>query len=262
MLPSLLQYTDSIKELDMLVDRGILSQESYAEALVVVEANMKGLSKTFRQGELTLKQYQRKMEELKIKSLEASTEMLAGYERGFRKVGLEIADFASTAEDAVVNAFHGMEDAIANFVLTGREDWKNLVQLMLTDLTRLMVRFMLLKAIGMAFPSKPDGATDAAGGATDAVPSSSLPKRALGGPVSAGVSYWVGERGPELFTPNNSGGITDNQRSMVSMPTPEYNVTVVNVWSEEDVLRIMDSSEGQRIIINRSPGRGHNQSLF
>ena len=34
--------------------------------------------------------------------------------------------------------------------------------------------------------------------------------RALGGPVMAGESYIVGERGPELFTPATSGGITRN----------------------------------------------------
>ena len=34
--------------------------------------------------------------------------------------------------------------------------------------------------------------------------------RALGGPVSAGSSYMVGERGPELFTPSRSGSIIPN----------------------------------------------------
>lgn len=34
--------------------------------------------------------------------------------------------------------------------------------------------------------------------------------RALGGPVSAGSTYIVGEKGPELFSPNSSGNITPN----------------------------------------------------
>jgi len=34
--------------------------------------------------------------------------------------------------------------------------------------------------------------------------------RANGGPVSAGKSYMVGERGPEMFTPNTGGRITSN----------------------------------------------------
>jgi hypothetical protein len=40
---------------------------------------------------------------------------------------------------------------------------------------------------------------------------STLPARALGGPVSpSGGPYLVGERGPELFTPSSSGNITPN----------------------------------------------------
>jgi len=36
--------------------------------------------------------------------------------------------------------------------------------------------------------------------------------KAIGGPVMGGTSYLVGERGPELFTPNSSGSITPNNR--------------------------------------------------
>jgi hypothetical protein len=39
---------------------------------------------------------------------------------------------------------------------------------------------------------------------------STLPRRAMGGPVAPGGSYIVGERGPELFTPSSSGNITPN----------------------------------------------------
>jgi hypothetical protein len=39
---------------------------------------------------------------------------------------------------------------------------------------------------------------------------STLPRRAMGGPVMSGTTYLVGERGPELFTPSSSGNITPN----------------------------------------------------
>jgi hypothetical protein len=39
---------------------------------------------------------------------------------------------------------------------------------------------------------------------------STLPARALGGPVMGGSSYLVGEQGPELFTPSSAGNITPN----------------------------------------------------
>ena len=39
------------------------------------------------------------------------------------------------------------------------------------------------------------------------LPEGRIPGRANGGPVNAGQPYMVGERGPELFVPRNSGGI-------------------------------------------------------
>ena len=36
--------------------------------------------------------------------------------------------------------------------------------------------------------------------------------RRAGGPVSAGRSYLVGEKGPEIFTPRSSGNITANDK--------------------------------------------------
>jgi len=38
--------------------------------------------------------------------------------------------------------------------------------------------------------------------------------RAGGGPVSAGMSYWVGEQGPELFTPSTGGMISSGGGSV------------------------------------------------
>jgi hypothetical protein len=41
-------------------------------------------------------------------------------------------------------------------------------------------------------------------------PRPNFKRRALGGPVSGGQQYMVGERGPELFVPNQSGNIVPN----------------------------------------------------
>jgi phage-related minor tail protein len=45
----------------------------------------------------------------------------------------------------------------------------------------------------------------------------SLPGKAAGGPVSGGSPYIVGERGPELFVPSNSGAIVPTHRLADSM---------------------------------------------
>ena len=60
--------------------------------------------------------------------------------------------------------------------------------------------------------------------------------RADGGPVSAGRMYMVGERGPELFTPNGSGTITPNHRIGGSGGTVVYqfkgNLLTPEFWNQ------------------------------
>ncbi len=58
-----------------------------------------------------------------------------------------------------------------------------------------------------------------------------LPGRAAGGPVRAGDSYIVGERGPEFFTPRRSGYIIPNEE-LGSGNRPEITVNVGNVYGE------------------------------
>jgi hypothetical protein len=54
-----------------------------------------------------------------------------------------------------------------------------------------------------------------------------LPGKAIGGPVTAGSPYIVGEKGPELFMPNSSGTIIPNNKlSGSSAPSKDSSVQV------------------------------------
>ena len=50
--------------------------------------------------------------------------------------------------------------------------------------------------------------------------------RAAGGPVNAGTTYLVGEKGPELFTPSNSGNIIPNNRLSAASGGNTININV------------------------------------
>jgi hypothetical protein len=50
--------------------------------------------------------------------------------------------------------------------------------------------------------------------------------RASGGPVSAGKSYLVGERGPEIFSPSSSGSIIPNHRTGGSVSNDNRTITI------------------------------------
>ena len=73
--------------------------------------------------------------------------------------------------------------------------------------------------------------------------------RAAGGPVTGNTSYLVGERGPELFTPNTSGMITPNNR-LGGSGANVFNITVNGAIDAEGTARtIID-------VLNRSAARG------
>ena len=211
---------------------------------------------------LTLDEVNRKMAELQAKSLEVSTGVIDGFHRGFIKIGLEITNFADTAEQTITNAFKGMEDALVSFVQTGKVDFKSLVDSMLADLTRLLARQAIvgllnsmsgsggiLGSIAGAFGQTASAGTAAAVPAT----SHSSMGRATGGPVSPGLNYMVGERGrPEMFQPAQPGHITPVDQAQSS---GGGSVVIINVASEEEAqaaaAAYIDSSAGDRVIQNK-----------
>jgi lambda family phage tail tape measure protein len=121
------------------------------------------------------------------------------------------ADVAGQTEGLFTNAFQSMEDAIVQFSMTGKLSFSTMAQSIIADILRIQARQQVAKigsfameAIGNLFaPTVTD-----TGVSGDSIRLAG--KRADGGPVSAGSSYLVGERGPEIFTPPGSGTIVPN----------------------------------------------------
>jgi phage-related minor tail protein len=100
----------------------------------------------------------------------------------------------------MTNAFQGMEDALVKFVTTGKLDFSSLAQSIITDLVRIQIQQSVMKPLTAAM-----GGGDILGSL-----GSLLGFRAAGGPIDAGSPYIVGEKGPELIIPNNSGTVVPN----------------------------------------------------
>ena len=91
--------------------------------------------------------------------------------------------------------------------ITGAKDFgdamKGLAKSVVDSLIKMLVQYYITKplfdAITTGFSSAAGGGGGAGGGG-----------KAIGGAVQAGKPYMVGERGPELFVPNASGGIVAN----------------------------------------------------
>ena len=126
--------------------------------------------------------------------------------------------FADQAEQAVVNAFKGMEDAMVKFVLTGKLNFRDLANSIISDLTRMLVRAAITKPLfGFLFPGLANGGVVSGG---EIVPSAKgnvfagnkIVPYAMGGivnkptlfPMANGMGL-MGEAGPEAVMPLKRG---------------------------------------------------------
>lgn len=71
--------------------------------------------------------------------------------------------------------------------------------------------------------------------------------REHGGPVSAGKSFLVGERGPEIFTPGAGGNVTSNKESFGGTT---LNVLVENNTPSQVSTQMSDDGKQLKIVIN------------
>jgi len=101
-------------------------------------------------------------------------------------------DIGSTIKDGVVDAIQGAIDGTKS----------------LGDVASQVLRSISAKLIDVAVNLALFGSMTGSGSGGGLLGMVGLGgKRAMGGSVSSGRSYLVGERGPELFTPGRSGGI-------------------------------------------------------
>ena len=113
--------------------------------------------------------------------------------------------FADQAEQAVVNAFKGMEDAMVKFVLTGKLNFQDLANSIIADLTRIVVRQAITVPLLTAF-----GFTPSAKGNVFA--KNKIVPYKMGGivnkptlfPMANGMGL-MGEAGPEAVMPLKRG---------------------------------------------------------
>ena len=209
--------------------------------LIRQSAALEGLKE---QDAISPEQYQRFFDKLQIKALEASTSLEDGFHRAFLKLSLEAEDFAAAAEKALNTVADFGTDALVDLARTGGENFKQLADSAVQEIQRIIARLIILQAIKFIGNQLAPGAGDVAAGAIDAAP------RALGGFTQPNRSYLVGERGPELFRPQQAGSIVSNAALTAPQKPPQVNVQVVNVSDPNEVPAAIDAGGSDRAIIN------------
>jgi phage-related minor tail protein len=141
------------------------------------------------------------------------------------------------AQDAVLIGFSKMNQAVDDFVKTGKFKFKDFALSAIADITSMLLKAQLFKGItaGLGlFGIK-------------------LPGLAMGGPAQAGQPYIVGEKGPELFVPKNAGTVIPNNKlgsqSAGAPMQPQQQVT--NNYVTNNINAIDAKSVAQLFVENR-----------
>ena len=131
-----------------------------------------------------------------------------------------IGDSFANSFKGIISGSMGAKEALSSF-------FKGIADAFLDMAAQIIAKWIQMTILNTILSLFPGGGGGGGGGGSSqfgpgALPqlSPSLPgakdysgafkKRAMGGPVSAGTSYMVGERGPELFMPTHGGRITPN----------------------------------------------------
>lgn len=202
------QQVASLKEELSTLER--LTEEQALQQQILQELNgpqedmndqIEALNVLLGKGEISLEQYNQKMQDLRTTVLAGQNGVDAGFERGFIKANEQLNDFASLSEQVVTGAFQGMEDSIVKFAETGKLEIGSLVESIFADFLRLEVRQGLAGALG-----KSDGQGGGSGilGLAGSLFGASSGGGSGDAPAGGGFDF------SSLFASNADGGIERN----------------------------------------------------
>ena len=75
---------------------------------------------------------------------------IAGIKDGVNQIQDTVGDVAGNISQITQNAFNGMSDALTDFVVTGKADFRSLAQSILKDISSMIVKMMIFNAIKSA----------------------------------------------------------------------------------------------------------------
>ena len=165
--------------------------------------------------------------------------------RTWRDALQEISDDMGTYNDKMVSlaeyTAYSIQNAFADIsfaVVKGKFDdigdaFQSLLDSILRSLTNLFSQSLFQKFLGM-FLGMGTGYDLPAGFSPSSLIPDTVPiARAIGGPVSMGSPYIVGERGPELFIPSTSGNIIPNGKIGANVQVNVINQSGVQMTAKQ-----------------------------
>ena len=100
-----------------------------------------GVAEDINSVDNAIKNTKESTEDLGAKSIDIWANMKAGVDTYKKGIG----NFSQQIQDTVQNAFKGMEDALVNFVMTGKMNFADFAKSVIADITRMIIRAQILQ---------------------------------------------------------------------------------------------------------------------
>ena len=162
-------------------------------------------------------------EELRLRYLATQNTIASGLERATIRYGQTARDIAGQIESSTTRAFQSMEDALVNFVTTGKLSFGDLARSILADLTRIAVRAALTPIFNSLFGGLAGGGGGFLGGGVGRVPIGFASGGVVRGP-GTGTSDSVGALLPAGSFVVNAAATRQHRRALdVIAGAPRFN---------------------------------------
>lgn len=158
--------------------------------------------------------------------------MTEGLRDGISKYLDQLSDVSGKVSGAVQRSFGAMEDALTNFVMTGKLNFKDFIKVILGELVKLMIQLLILKPLMAMFGGAFGGGAAAAGGATTMAGSASISMMA-----AKGAAFHDG--GVQMFA---SGGAFANR--IVNKPT-SFPIGIMGEAGPEAIMPLGKDAQGR-----------------
>lgn len=193
-------------------------------------------------------------------SIDAQRTFSFGWEKAFKQYAEDAYNNAQLAASMFGTFTGAMNQAIANFVQTGKFQFKDFVKSVLQGLLQIQLQMLAMRLISSAV-NMGMGALQDAYLNSDSFVGPRLPGKASGGSVTADTPYIVGERGPELFIPSRSGAIVPNAQlagAMGGAPQIVYNgpyIATMNAMDTQSATQFLARNKEAVYAANMSASR-------
>ena len=154
-------------------------------------------------GVVTPQQFRRFQLTEENRQLQFDPSVSSGVRRGLNSLELEITDFASQTEATIVGAFNSAENALLDFVQTGKLSISDFTSSVSRDLLRLAFRQAISGVLGSFFPAptaSAKGNVFAGGAIQPFARGGAFTNSVVSAPTLAPMALF-GERGPEAIAP-------------------------------------------------------------